>query len=34
MVKKHLGEKSGGVQYLVIFRRFLDFEIFYKCLTF
>ena len=24
----------GGVQYLVIFHRFLDFEFFYKCLTF
>ena len=29
LVKKNLGEK-----YLVIFRQFLDLEIFYKCLTF
>ena len=27
-------KKVGGVQYIVIFRRFLDFENFYKCLTF
>ena len=34
MVKKVLGEKRGGVPYLAIFGRFLDFENFYKCLTF
>ena len=34
MVKKILGEKKGGPQYLVIFLRFLDLENFYKCLTF
>ena len=34
MVKKILGEKKGGVQYLAIFGWFLDFENFYKCLTF
>ena len=34
MVKKNLGEKKGGSQYLVIFWRFLDLENFYKCLTF
>ena len=33
-ISGHLGEKRGGVQYLAIFCQFLDFEIFYKCLTF
>ena len=32
--KKFWVKKVGGVQYLVIFWRFLDFENFYKCLTF
>ena len=32
--KKILGEKGGGVPYIAIFHRFLDFENFYKCLTF
>ena len=33
-LKKILGENGGGSQYLAIFRQFLDFENFYKCLTF
>ena len=34
LVKKISGEKKGGVPYLAIFWQFLDFENFYKCLTF
>jgi len=32
--KKFWVKKVGGVPYLAIFCRFLDFENFYKCLTF
>ena len=32
--KKFLGENGGGSQYLANFQQFLDFENFYKCLTF
>ena len=34
LVKKNFGWKWGGSQYLANFRQFLDFENFYKCLTF